>query len=144
MMTQEANKQHYAASPFSAPSPYPMARIMLVDDAPEIMVLLMHILKRGGLEAHMSDSRDAVELYKNFSTGGTPFSLLILDWSMPAVTGIDVARQIREIDQDVKIVFLSAYYELIKPEEMEEVNAEVWAKPIDVKLFYDNVCRVLG
>ena len=59
---------------------------------------------------------------------GQRYDLVLLDILMPSMTGMDVAREIRHFDQDVKIVFLTsstefavesyavhAYYYILKP-----------------------------
>lgn len=61
---------------------------------------------------------------------GTAYDMIVLDIIMPGMTGIETARQIREVDDVVKIIFLTsssefavdsyavgAYYYLLKPLE---------------------------
>jgi LytT family two-component system response regulator NatR len=61
---------------------------------------------------------------------GTAYDMIVLDILMPGMTGIETARQIRETDEAVKIIFLTsssefavdsyavgAYYYLLKPLE---------------------------
>ena len=36
------------------------------------------------------------------------YDLLILDWMLPGLSGIEICRRIREIDQDIPIIFLTA------------------------------------
>jgi DNA-binding response OmpR family regulator len=121
------------------------ARILLVDDAPEITALFSIILKREGATVWVvDDSRSTMNLHQQFHDIGHPLNLIILDWMMPDVSGLELARVIRAKDKQVKIVFLTAYYDLIHQEQIEEVGAELWAKPIDVKTLVENVGQVLS
>ncbi|HEY0074995.1 MAG TPA: response regulator [Abditibacteriaceae bacterium] len=121
------------------------ARILLVDDAPEITALFSIVLQREGATVWVvDDSQSTMNLHQQFHDIGQPLNLIILDWMMPDMSGLDLARFIRAKDDQVKIVFLTAYYDLIHQEQVEEVRGELWAKPIEIKTLVDNVGQVLS
>ncbi len=55
------------------------------------------------------DGKEAWEIYKQERP-----SVVILDINMPEISGLDVAHMIREIDEDCKIIMLTAYSDLEK------------------------------
>lgn len=71
--------------------------------------------------------RNAVDLIAAME-GGQQYNLILLDILMPLMSGMDAAKEIRQFDQDVKIIFLTsspefaiesysveAYYYALKP-----------------------------
>lgn len=120
-------------------------RILIVDDAVEVALCFTRALERVGfVVSYVTDGLEALELYGQAQNEGRPFTLLILDWAMPTINGLEVARTIRERGDDVKIAFLTAYYDEREVDKAGEVGAEVWGKPIDVFVLADNVRRVLN
>ncbi len=77
-------------------------RILVVDDAPDILEALITTLDHSGFEASGSpDGRSALRTFYEFQP-----QLVVLDLVMPAMSGIEVCRQLRAMS-DVPIVFLS-------------------------------------
>src|SRR5947208_1303524 len=92
----------------------PARRILIVDDSREVAKCVLTMLSYMGFEGHSVHTvRDGIEAYKQACVEGRPFCLLILDWEMPGETGLEVAQTVRARGDDVKIVFLSAYFEEI-------------------------------
>ena len=81
--------------------------------------------------------RSSLELLAEIERG-THFDILFLDVIMPGQNGIDVAREIREIDQTVKIIFLTSSSEFAV--ESYTVDAFFYyVKPIKAEVF----CRLM-
>ena len=79
-------------------------KVMLVDDEPSFHVLVQSVCEGAGHEFKgVQDSRQAVDAFKGFSP-----DVVLLDIMMPYVDGYRVCEQIRELDPDVPVVFLSA------------------------------------
>ncbi len=73
------------------------ARILIVDDAPEIIRLLSFYLKSEGfpLVRGVTDPTEAVDAYRDFMP-----NLVILDLLMPKLDGFAVLEEIKEMDPD--------------------------------------------
>jgi len=83
-----------------------MARILLVEDEPAIQELIVCNLELAGHEAVRADSAErALE-----SVRGSLPDLVLLDWMLPGMSGIDFARRLRaeRRTRDVPIIFLTA------------------------------------
>ena len=81
-------------------------RILIVDDEPAIRDMVAFALRRADYEvAHAGDAREAqaaiVERVPD---------LILLDWMLPGVTGLELARRLRkdELSRDVPIIMLTA------------------------------------
>src|ERR671916_1832482 len=81
-------------------------RVLIVDDEPDLTLSLKITLEENGLKVNsFTDPLSALENYKE-EVG--MYDLLILDMKMPQMNGFELYRQIRKIDDKVKVCFLTA------------------------------------
>jgi len=79
-------------------------RILVVDDEPDVNLALKEALEENGLKVDaFNDSLLALE---NFEAGS--YDLLILDIRMPKMNGFELYKEIKRIDDKVKVCFLTA------------------------------------
>jgi DNA-binding response OmpR family regulator len=81
-----------------------MKTVLIVDDEPDVKLALKIALEENGFEVDAFD--DPVMALDNFRKG--VYDLLILDIKMPKMHGFELYREIRKIDSQVKICFLTA------------------------------------
>jgi len=80
------------------------ANILFVEDDPNLSMILQDYLEMIGYYVdHASDGIKGIELFKNNN-----YKLIILDIMMPKKDGFTVAKEIREINNAIPIVFLTA------------------------------------
>jgi DNA-binding NarL/FixJ family response regulator len=85
-------------------------RIVIADDHPLLREGVKLILsQRPDLEV-AAEATDGVQLLECFQRGCCP-DVLILDVTMPRLNGIDVTREIRKANQDVRILVLTMHRE---------------------------------
>ncbi len=84
-----------------------MALIMTVDDDPMIQELYDAALTIAGhrVVAQAFDGARAIEVFRRLETRP---DIVILDHRMPVVSGLDAGRAMREIEPQVRILFVSA------------------------------------
>ena len=90
-----------------------MNRILIVDDETDINLLFKIVLEDRGFKVDTFDDPNAA--LENYRAG--LYDLLILDIKMPRMHGFELYRKIREIDNKVKVCFLTAsemYYEMFR------------------------------
>lgn len=85
----------------------PTARILVAEDQPEVMKIILRILKNAGHDVVGAASGDlALELFQ--SSG--PFDLLITDIVMPGkLQGPTLAQKLRDIQPTLPVVFMTGY-----------------------------------
>lgn len=80
------------------------ARILFVEDDETLGFVTKENLEMKGYQInHCSDGKTALELFKS-----EHFDLCIFDVMLPALHGFDLAEQVRKLDQQIPILFLSA------------------------------------
>lgn len=108
----------------------PQANILLVDDHPANLLALHAILDDPGL--NLVDARSGEAALQEVQSDG--FAVVLLDVSMPGISGIETAKRIREQLRSchTPITFLTAYD--ADRAQLEEANAfsavEFLAKPL--------------
>ena len=79
-----------------------------------------------------SQGDDAISLARKAADGGEPFDVVILDVRMPpGIDGVEAGSQIRELDPDVEIVFVTGFSDV----PLEELQRRV---PPPMRLHYFN------
>lgn len=100
------------------------ARILLVDDEPEILRLLARRLGRQGCEVTpATDSARALELLRQ-----GPFDIAIVDFMMPGMNGLELAAQCCQRYPGLKILMLTGSPVV---EEIEAVGYASLRKPLE-------------
>ena len=81
--------------------------IMIVDDESELATLFKTFLDNEGHTAFsFTDPTLALEYFKQTAQ---KHSLIITDLRMPGLSGLQLARKIRELNDDVKIFLMTAF-----------------------------------
>jgi len=111
-----------------------MKKILLVDDEESIHLLYRAELEEEGYNVHSAlGGEDALQKLKIVSP-----DLVILDINMPGMNGIEVLRQIKEINPKTPVILCSAYHEykqdfgawasddyIIKSADLDDLKAAV-------------------
>ena len=72
-------------------------RVLVVDDnATNRSILLHHLAAWGAVAAEAEDGPSGLRELRRSNEAGAPYELVVLDMMMPEMTGVDVARAIRE------------------------------------------------
>jgi DNA-binding NtrC family response regulator len=107
-------------------------RILIVDDEPDICSLFKMILEQNN-ELTVHSFTDPLLALRNFKDNS--YDLLLVDIKMPEMDGLDFYREIKKIDNKVKLCFITAsekYYEQFRKEIYDPLLGESYfiQKPI--------------
>ncbi|MGE0595733.1 MAG: response regulator [Hyphomonadaceae bacterium] len=108
-----------------------MMRILIAEDHPDNREMLTRRLQRRGYEVHVAENgAEAVEKAKSCAP-----DLILMDISMPVMSGIEATRALRKSEGDlssVKIVALTAHAMDSARQECMEAGCDDFAtKPVD-------------
>jgi len=116
-----------------------MARVLVVDDEPDSVELLQEFLNSKGYEVvTASNGEEALRKVKEERP-----HLVLLDVRMPGMNGLDVLRKVRQFDQEVGVIMVTAVNEedtgrealklgafdyIVKPLNLEYLERSLWYK----------------
>ena len=112
--------------------------VLVIDDDPVACEHAKLVLQEVGISAEMAESgTQAVEMIRLRHARHDPFDLILVDWKMPEMDGVETTRQIRSITGDESaIIILTAYnWEDVLEEAIHAGVDSFIAKP----LFASNV-----
>ena len=86
----------------------PQARLIVVDDDPDLAkVFRAGLLMNGFLVDVFTNPEDALQNVQ--SNSKDYYSLMLSDIRMPKMSGIQLARKVKEINPSIKVVLMTAY-----------------------------------
>ena len=118
-------------------------RCLMVDDDRKICENAAELLDDMGLRAEfVTDGRTAVKNVLQAEKDADPFGLVIVDWKMPDMDGVEVTRRIRKvIGADTPVIVLTAY-------DWSEIESEAKAAGVTAFLakpfYHAKFCNLLG
>jgi two-component system response regulator PilR (NtrC family) len=106
-------------------------RILVVDDERSMRELLAIVLRREGYDVMLAENgREAVAALEK-----GPVDLLISDIKMPDMSGVDVLRAAKQIDQDILGIMITAFASTDTAVEAMRLGAcDYLSKPFDIDL----------
>ncbi|MBN2638570.1 MAG: response regulator transcription factor [Bacteroidales bacterium] len=81
-----------------------MKRILIIEDEPGISAFLKEGLEEEGFQTEVAENGTLG--FQKFSK--SHFDLILMDWMLPGLTGIEVTEKIRETNQHIPVIFLTA------------------------------------
>jgi PAS domain S-box-containing protein len=122
-------------------------RVLVVDDNETAAAVLADMLETMGFEAtQVHSGEQALQTLTQAQADGNGFGLLLLDWQMPVMDGLELARRIRSLglDQVPQLLMVTAYgrEELIRSAQKEGIES-VLVKPVSASLLYDTLMQPL-
>lgn len=121
--------------------------VLLVDDDEILLETAKDTLESIGARTETASSGQmALEMISERHLGGSDYSIVILDWKMPGMDGVDVIRRIREIaGKSVPVLLISAYDWSDIEEEARAAGANGFvSKPLFRSTLYEKISDILG
>ena len=123
----------------------PLANLLVVDDDPDIA----HVLKQGLLKNRflVSAFTDPEEALKNFQSNSKDYCLMLSDIRMPGLSGIRLARKVKEINPLVKVILMTSFE--INDNEFSKVFPSTQVdgfiqKPVGIKNLTSKILDTIG
>jgi DNA-binding NtrC family response regulator len=122
--------------------------VLLVDDEKDILFLYSECLKTDGYQTISFDNPVEALNYLNKNDNISNCSLVITDYKMPQMSGLDLVKKIREKDSKSKIktMLVSAYLknDLLKDNvDMKKID-KIIEKPIDIDKLKNEVTELIN
>ncbi len=107
-----------------------MAKLLLVEDDLELSLKLKEWLaSQGYLLETVTTGEDALQMLNHFQ-----FDILLLDWDLPGISGLEVCRQYRLSGGTSFILFLTGKGDISSKEQGFDLGADDYlVKPFDAR-----------
>jgi CheY-like chemotaxis protein len=89
-------------------------RVLVVDDEDAVRRYVVRVLTAAGyLTSAASNAAEAIESFKS-----NQFDALVTDVMMPGMSGDELARQLRQSERDLKVLYLTGYSDRLFKEKV--------------------------
>ena len=121
----------------------PPIRVLIADDDEVLLETAKDTLSSIGVKADTARSgAEAIQMISD----SADYQVMILDWKMPDMDGIEVTRRLRkEVHNDIPVILISAYdYSDIESAAKEAGISGYICKPLFSSTLYNKINEVLG
>ncbi len=123
-------------------------RVLVVDDNENARHVLHQLLDAMKLRVDEVDSGvAALAAVQQAEASGVPFDLVMLDWQMPGIDGLETARQLKRLPlaHTPRMVMVTAHGREEVMRGVDQVGLDgVLIKPVNASVLFDEIARVLG
>jgi DNA-binding response OmpR family regulator len=119
-------------------------KILFVDDESDLTSLFKQVLESAGFSVTVfNNSADALKVFRP-----RYYDLVMLDIVMPKVDGFELYKELRKVDPDVKVCFLTAsekYREDLRKGEYQTLRKDLFIqKPVSIKDLTKEIHKRIG
>jgi signal transduction histidine kinase/DNA-binding response OmpR family regulator len=124
-------------------------RVLIVDDNAASREILREVFSSWSIQADLAASAaEALSALQDGTSRNAPYDLVLMDWKMPGVDGLEAARQIQEKAGLAKlptVMMVSAYgrEEAMMEAEAAGISAFL-VKPVDAGVLLDTIANLFG
>ena len=130
------------------PDPAGAERLLVVDDCEAARTILQDILIRFGFRVDaVASGQEALDCLVRAAQADTPYSLVLLDWKMPGMNGMEVADSIHKLPLESipHLLMISAHGLEAYREKGENLHfAGFLVKPVNPVTLWSAILKVLG
>ena len=123
-------------------------RVLVVDDNTHAAIVLAEMLQSMSFEvAQVHSGAEALVALQQAAAQAQPFDLVVLDWQMPGMDGLELGRRIGELDLPhlPHRVMVTAFgrEDVLRSAQRQGIE-EVLIKPVSASVMFDTLMQVLG
>ena len=124
-------------------------RILIVDDNASARAALGDMVAAFGMETVTVDGGlEALEVLRSRAEDGAPFDIVLLDWRMPIMDGIETARHIKadaQLEHMPAVLMVTAYSQDAVIRASDELELQgVLLKPVTQSLMFNTLLGILN
>lgn len=106
--------------------------VLVVDDDPTVLQVQGELVSRiGHVVTMFTSALDALEYLENH---GSEVDIIITDFRMPQMNGVEFVQEVRESFAEMPIMMLTGYANEVDPRKIAEYGVKVVSKPAAAKV----------
>jgi CheY-like chemotaxis protein len=118
-------------------------RVLVTDDETSVREFMDDLLASWGLGVTLA--KNGVEACERFASDTDGFDLVVLDQTMPRMTGLEAAEQILKLRPDIPVVLYTGYSEQVTEGRISAAGIRALVrKPLDIPAFRTLVEELLA
>ena len=145
--TANFDRQSAEEKKFISPPDIQGLNLLVVDDCADSRLIMEKMLESFGFRVELvSSGENALAILKDNQSRKKPFELVMIDWLMPGLDGIETSRKIRqELKLTIPIIMMTAFGKDSERLEAEKVGINVFlTKPIYQSTLFNAIMDALG
>jgi signal transduction histidine kinase/CheY-like chemotaxis protein/HAMP domain-containing protein len=123
-------------------------RALVVDDNAQAREVLSDALRGFGLGVDVASSGEEALRQLAAADAGHPYSLVVMDWHMPGIDGLETSRMIKRPGRFAhvpRILMVTAFGREDVRDQAEEIGVEGFlTKPVNTSSLYDTLMNLFG
>jgi PAS domain S-box-containing protein len=123
-------------------------KVLVVDDNATSRVILQEMLESFSFEVSLAASGEEGITELEDANEDKPFELVIMDWKMPGMDGIEASKRIKDhedLNKIPAIILVTAYGREEIMQQAEEVGLGGFLlKPVSASMLFDNIVQAFG
>ncbi len=125
-------------------------RLLIVDDNAATREVIQNYTEDFNFDVEaVSSGQEAIsEIKKSIKPGNKNYDLILMDWKMPGITGIETVKIIKKLPDLIKtphIIMLTNYGREEVMQQAEDINLDAFLiKPVSQSLLLDTIMNVFG
>ena len=122
--------------------------LLVVDDNENARTVLVGLLESMSFQVdQVSSGQAAIKAVSETSKNGNPYELILMDWQMPGMDGIEAASMIRQmkLSKEPKLIMVTAYWreDLLLSAPAVGID-DVILKPFTASILFNSFTKVFG
>jgi len=114
--------------------------ILLVDDNPDVLAVHQSQLKKMG--HHVVTANNGASALQHFEKESDQINLIITDFKMPKMDGVDLSLAIHEIKHSMPILIITAYADVEKLHQISDLDIDVLSKPATYRKLNNTIATI--
>jgi signal transduction histidine kinase/CheY-like chemotaxis protein len=123
-------------------------KVLVVDDSATSRSILQEMLESFSFEVSLASSGEEAISELEAGSKDKPFELVIMDWQMPGMDGIEASRRIKDhkgLSKIPPIILVTAYGREEVMQQAEQVGLEGFLlKPVNPSMLFDAIVQAFG
>ncbi len=116
--------------------------VLVIDDEKGVLEILNQIISRLGFKPILTD--DPMEALRIAQENKSKIKLLISDIVLPKINGFDLAREVEQFIPNLKILFMSGYFEELNLERLRSTSGiHLIKKPFSIQNLTQKIQEIL-